>query len=137
MLVNEQHIVLETRVEMRFETQLDDDGIVMAVDMRIDTVEALEHVADERREGLGKRYADAAWEHLLVVHVGLYPGHEVFDVFGRGHLGGSLVLLAILPKVLKPDRLSGGAQKDWVDLLVCGFHLRTALRRAELGDGPI
>lgn len=102
VLVDEQHVVLETRVEMRFEAELDDDGVVMAIYVRIHAVEALEHVADEGRKCLGERDADAAREHLFVVYVGLYPGHEVLDVFRGGHLGGLLVVFAILPQVLKP-----------------------------------
>ena len=39
---------------MRFETQLDDDRVVMAVDMGVDAVEALEHVADKGRESFRK-----------------------------------------------------------------------------------
>ena len=46
VLVDEQHIVFKARVQVRFETQLDDDRVVMAVDMGVDAVEALEHVAD-------------------------------------------------------------------------------------------
>jgi hypothetical protein len=59
MLVDEQDVVLEARVEMWFEAELDDDRVVVAVYVRIDTVKALEHVADERGEGLGEGYADA------------------------------------------------------------------------------
>ena len=76
----------------------------MAVDMCIDTVQALEHVADERREGLGERYANATWEHLLVIDVGLHPCHQVLDVFGCGHLGRPLIVFAILPKIFEPEK---------------------------------
>lgn len=38
MLVYEQHIVLEAGVEMRLQAQLDDDGVVVAVDMCVDAV---------------------------------------------------------------------------------------------------
>ena len=54
VLVDEQHIVFKTRVQVRFETQLDDDRVVMAVDVGVDAVEALEHVADEGRESFRK-----------------------------------------------------------------------------------
>jgi len=122
MLVYEQHIVLEAGVEMRLQAQLDDDGVVVAVDMCVDAVQTLEHVPDERWKCLGEGNADARGEHGLVVDIGLYPCHEVFDVFGCGHLGRLLVVLGILPEVLK---------------LVGRFHLRTALWRAELCDGAV
>lgn len=59
MLIDEQHVMLEAGIEVRFEAQLDDDGIVVAVDVCIDAVEALEHVADEAGEGFGEGNADA------------------------------------------------------------------------------
>lgn len=102
MLIDEQDIVLEARVQMRLEAQLNDDRVVVAVDVRIDTVQALEHVADERGEGLGEGHADARGKHGLVVDVGLDPGHEVLDVLWRRHLGGFLVGFGVLPEVLEP-----------------------------------
>ena len=54
MLVNEEDIVLEARVQMRLEAEFDDNGVVVAVDVGVDTVEALEHVSDESRERLGE-----------------------------------------------------------------------------------
>lgn len=88
MLIDEKHVMLEARIEMRLEAQLNDDRVVVAVDVRIDAVQTLEHVSDQGGEGFGKGDADARGEHGFVVHVGLHPGHEVFDVLGRGHLGG-------------------------------------------------
>ena len=54
MLVDEEHVMLEARVEVRLEAQLNDDRIVVTVDMRIDAVEPLEQLLDQRRESLGK-----------------------------------------------------------------------------------
>jgi hypothetical protein len=105
MLVDKQYIVLEARVQVRLETQLDYDRVVMAVNVGVDAVQALEHVSDEGGKGLGERHADPAWEHLLVVDVGLHPRHEVFDVLGRRHLGGLLVVFTILPEILEPELL--------------------------------
>lgn len=54
MLINEEYVMLEARVEVRLKTQLNDDRIVVAVYVRIDTVEPLEQLLDQRRESLGK-----------------------------------------------------------------------------------
>ena len=94
--------MLEAGVEMGLQTQFNDDRVVVAVDVCIDAVQALEHVADEGGKRLGEGYADARGEHGLVVDVGLYPGHEVLDVFGCGHFGGFLVGFGVLPEVLEP-----------------------------------
>ena len=41
-------------------------------------------------------------ESLFVAQAaGTGPGHQVLDVFGRGHLGGTLVSFRVLPKVLE------------------------------------
>ena len=40
---------------MWFKTQLNDHRVVMTVDVRVYTVQALEQLAEERREGLGER----------------------------------------------------------------------------------
>jgi len=50
MLIDEQHVVLEACVQMGFQTQLDDDRVVVTVDVGVDTVEALEDLADEGGE---------------------------------------------------------------------------------------
>jgi hypothetical protein len=133
MLINEQDIVLEARIEMRLETQLNDDVVVVAVYVRVHAVQALEHVADQSGERLWKRHADAGREHGFVVYVGLDPGHEVLDVFGRRHFGGLLVRLGVLPQILEPGSMYVRFDLRWgVDgLLVCCFHLWAALRGAE------
>jgi hypothetical protein len=63
MLIDEENIVLEAGIEMRFKPQLDDDGVVVAVDVGVDAVEALEHVADEGWEGLGEGDALGSSQH--------------------------------------------------------------------------
>lgn len=50
VLVHKEHVLLEARVEVRLQTQLADHGVVVAVDVRVDTVHALEDLADQRRE---------------------------------------------------------------------------------------
>lgn len=59
MLIHEEDIVLEAGVEVRLEAELDDDWIVVAVDVGVDAVEALEHCAEEGWEGFGE--GDACW----------------------------------------------------------------------------
>lgn len=45
VFINKQDVMLEAGVQMRFEAQLNDDGVVMTVDVRIDTIESLEDVS--------------------------------------------------------------------------------------------
>lgn len=52
MLVNEQDIVLEAGVEVGFKTKFTDDWVMVAVDMRIDTVHALEDLSNHARKRL-------------------------------------------------------------------------------------
>jgi len=46
--------MLEAGVEMGLEAELTDDGIVVAVDMSVDTVHAFEYLADHAGEGFGE-----------------------------------------------------------------------------------
>ena len=50
MLINEKHIMLKARVEVWFQTKLDNDRIVVTVDMSVDAVEAFEDLPDQGRE---------------------------------------------------------------------------------------
>jgi hypothetical protein len=93
--------VLKASVEMRLKAQMYDDWIVMAVDVCVHSVKALEELPEGGREVFREGNADAGGKGRFVVNVGLYPGHQVLDVFGRGHLGGALVRLGVLPKVLE------------------------------------
>lgn len=54
MFVNEQDVVLEAGVQMRLETEVHHDRVVVAVDMSVDTVQALEDLAEETGECLGE-----------------------------------------------------------------------------------
>lgn len=54
MLVNEQHVMLETRVQVRLQPEMHNDGVMVAVDMRVDAVETFEDLSDERRECFGE-----------------------------------------------------------------------------------
>lgn len=54
MLIDEQNIMLEAGVQMRFETEVHHDGVVVAVNMGVDTVQTLEDLAEKTGEGLGE-----------------------------------------------------------------------------------
>lgn len=54
MLIDKENIMLEAGVEMGLEAELTDDGIVVAVDMSVDTVHAFEYLADHAGEGFGE-----------------------------------------------------------------------------------
>jgi hypothetical protein len=97
MLINEQNIVLEAGIEMRFEAQLNNNRVVVAVDVCVDAVETFKDISEEGGKRLREGNTNPAREHLLVVDVALDPGHEVLDIFRCGHLGGLLVVLSVLP----------------------------------------
>lgn len=101
MLVDEEDVLLEARVEVGLEAELADDGVVVAVDVGVDAVHALEDLAHGLGEGLGEGHADARGQHALVVDVALDPAHELLDVGRGGHLGRALVGLVVLPEVLE------------------------------------
>ena len=98
--------MLEARVEVWLEPQLDDDRVVVAVDMCVNTIQAFEDVTEKSREGLREWDADSAREHLLIVDVALNPRHQVLDILWCGHLCRLLVVLAILPEVFKSEVMS-------------------------------
>jgi len=74
-LLYEQYVVLEAGVQVWLEAEIDDDRVVVAVDVRVDAIEALEDLQDQRTECSWELDADARREHCFVVDVGLDPGH--------------------------------------------------------------
>lgn len=50
MLVDEKHVLLETRVQVRLQSELPYHRVVMAVDVSVHAVHALEDLAHESRE---------------------------------------------------------------------------------------
>lgn len=54
VLIDEQDVVLEAGIQMGLEPQMYDDGVVMAIDMGVDTVQTLEYLAQETRKCLGE-----------------------------------------------------------------------------------
>lgn len=144
VLVYEEHILLEASVQVGFESKLTNDGVVVAVDMGVDTVHALEDLSNQRLEPLRERntlktrrlamsssetapphggfLTDSAREDALVVNSALHPGHQVVDVVRRRHFRGLLIVLAVLPQVLE---------------LVCRLHREARFGRAELGYSAV
>lgn len=55
VFINEQHVVFEAGVQVRLETEVYDNRVVVTVDMSVHTVQALEDLTNETREGLGER----------------------------------------------------------------------------------
>lgn len=49
-LIDEKHVMLETGVQMRFQSQVHDYRIMMAVDMCIHSIQAFEHGFDDGGE---------------------------------------------------------------------------------------
>jgi hypothetical protein len=104
MLIYKENIVLEARIEVWLEPQMDHDVVVMTIDVGIDTVEALEKLANGGGEVLGEGDADAGGEGRFVVDVRLHPGHEMLDVFGGGHFGGFRVASGcVLPEIFESE----------------------------------
>lgn len=52
MLIDKQDVVFEASIEVRLETKVHHYRIVMAIDMSVNTVKALEDLADETGEAL-------------------------------------------------------------------------------------
>lgn len=48
--------MFEACIEVGFETEVDDDGVMMAVDVCVDAVETLEDLEDKRTEGTREWY---------------------------------------------------------------------------------
>lgn len=57
MLINEKHILLETGVQVRFQTKFPYHRVVVAVDVSIHSIHALEDLTNECRERFRKRNA--------------------------------------------------------------------------------
>lgn len=54
MLINEEDVLLEAGVQVGFQAELSDDWVMVAVDVRVDTVHALEDLAHKSWERLGE-----------------------------------------------------------------------------------
>ena len=56
VFIYEKDIVLEACVEVRFESELDNDRVMVAVNVGVDSVQALEKLLGEVQKGFGKRH---------------------------------------------------------------------------------
>ena len=70
MFIHKQDIVLETGVEMWLESQVDNDGVMMTVDMGIHAVETLEDLTDQTWEcfGKGNAYIPRRLEYINICY---------------------------------------------------------------------
>jgi hypothetical protein len=67
VLVDEEHVLLEAGVEMRLQAQLPHDRVVVAIDVGIDAVHALEDLANQSRERLGEGHACAGCQQFALI----------------------------------------------------------------------
>lgn len=96
--------MLEASIEMGFEAKTSDDAVVVAVDVCVDTVQALEDLLDGGLEGGREWYAWVGGEDGSVREEVRGPGEEVRDVAGSGETDGTGELWGMVPKVLEPGR---------------------------------
>lgn len=104
MLIDEQDVMFEAGVQVRFETQMHDDLVVVTIDVRVDSVESLEQLSYRAGEVFREWDADTGREGGFIVDVGLYPRHEVFNVFWSGHLCRfGIACRGVLPEVFESE----------------------------------
>ena len=119
MLIHKQNVMLEARIQVRFEAEVDNDRVVVTIDMGIDAIHAFEDLEEERLERLRERYTcrlsvaqsyhvslrggsvyeptNSAWKHLFIVDIALHPRHQMLNVLWRRHLCRLLEVLIVLP----------------------------------------
>ena len=51
MLIDEEDVVLEACVEVSFEAKFTNDRVVVAIDVSVDAIHALEYLSNHAREG--------------------------------------------------------------------------------------
>lgn len=89
---------------MGFETKTSDDAVVVAVDVCVDTVQALKDLLDGGLEGCWEWHAWVGGEDGSVREEVRGPGEEVGDVAGSGETDGTRELWGMVPKVFEPGR---------------------------------
>lgn len=96
--------MLETSVEMGLQAETSNDAVVMAVDVGVDAIEALEDLFDGGLEGRRERHSWVSREDVCVREKVRCPGEEVGDVAGSGKTDGTRELWRVVPQVLEPGR---------------------------------
>lgn len=96
--------MLEAGVEVRLETEVDDDGVVVAVDVCVDAVETLEDLGEAGAEGFGE--GDAYSKKLVLVIVRVGEGRGRYRC-ARGRFARCRLWLA--PRTLGVRRIRGRA----------------------------
>ena len=114
--------MLKPRIQMRLQPQPPHDRIVMAVDMRVDTVQPLEQHAHRLLESFREGHAGLCGEEGGIGEVSGRPGEQERDVGWRGEACGFGVGGWIVPEVFE---------------FVGGFHFGAGGGRAEFGDGAV
>ena len=89
---------------MGFETKTSDDAVVVAVDVCVDTVQALKDLLDGGLEGGRKRHSWVGGEDVCVGEQVGGPREEVGDVARSGKTDGARELWGMVPKVFEPGR---------------------------------
>lgn len=49
-----------------------------------------------------KVHTNSTWENSFIVNTGLDPGHQVFNISRRRHLGWPFEILVVLPEIFEP-----------------------------------
>lgn len=107
---------------MGLQTQAAHHSVVVAVDVRVDPVQALEDLAHVLLEVGGEGHAWCCREELCVGQVVAGPCEEVGDVGWRWEAGGFGEGRWVVPEVFE---------------LVGGFHFGAGGGRAEFGDAAV
>ena len=127
VFVDKQDIVLEACVQMRLQSELHNDRVMMTVDVRVHAIEPLEKLTYQNWKGFWKWntwisrinaflrhlvWLDptySAGKHWLIVYIALHPCHQMLNVFGCWHLCRSFEILGVLPEILKSTRYEYGS----------------------------
>lgn len=121
-LLYEQDVMLEARVQMCLEPQPSHDTVVVAVNMCVNAIQALEDGSDRGLEAARKRHAGLRGEDVGIAEVVARPCQKMRNVRRRWETGGLGEGRGIVPQVFE---------------LVRGLHFWTGCGRAEFRDGSV
>lgn len=77
--MNEEDIMLEACIEMRFKAKVEDNRVVVTVNMCINAIQAFKHLADESRKCFRKRHT--------YHYISRRRKHSMFETNYRSGLG--------------------------------------------------